>query len=163
MKCNERSEAARTGTDADLYRKTHAVTAKKRHPLHGSKDEIAPNKKWNVQEQQKRRNPFKTRGLRRFRLYREWSERRDLNPRPFAPEANALPDCATLRKKHGELYSFCLAKSSPAMPILPKANCTIKRRRIYSSNTAKTALWSDMPEAETTPAAEGFPNERNIM
>ena len=26
-----------------------------------------------------------------------WSERRDLNPRPFAPEANALPDCATLR------------------------------------------------------------------
>ncbi|MBR7180190.1 MAG: hypothetical protein IKD42_01030 [Kiritimatiellae bacterium] len=30
MKCNERSEAARTGTDADLYRKTHAVTAKKK-------------------------------------------------------------------------------------------------------------------------------------
>ena len=29
-----------------------------------------------------------------------WSERRDLNPRPFAPEANALPDCATLRHEH---------------------------------------------------------------
>ena len=29
----------------------------------------------------------------------KWSERRDLNPRPFAPEANALPDCATLRHR----------------------------------------------------------------
>ena len=28
-----------------------------------------------------------------------WSERRDLNPRPIAPEANALPDCATLRRR----------------------------------------------------------------
>ncbi len=27
-----------------------------------------------------------------------WSERRDLNPRPFGPEPNALPDCATLRR-----------------------------------------------------------------
>ena len=34
-----------------------------------------------------------------FRIwgFRDWSERRDLNPRPFAPEANALPGCATLR------------------------------------------------------------------
>ena len=29
----------------------------------------------------------------------KWSERRDLNPRPFAPQANALPVCATPRKK----------------------------------------------------------------
>ena len=28
----------------------------------------------------------------------KWSERRDLNPRPFAPEANALPGCATVRQ-----------------------------------------------------------------
>ncbi len=28
-----------------------------------------------------------------------WSERLDLNQRPFAPKANALPSCATLRKK----------------------------------------------------------------
>ena len=28
-----------------------------------------------------------------------WSGRRDLNPRPFGPEPNALPNCATPRKK----------------------------------------------------------------
>lgn len=28
------------------------------------------------------------------------SERRDSNPRPSAPEADALPSCATLRKDH---------------------------------------------------------------
>ena len=28
----------------------------------------------------------------------KWSGRRDLNPRPFAPQANALPVCATPRK-----------------------------------------------------------------
>ena len=27
----------------------------------------------------------------------QWSERRDLNPRPPAPEAGALPSCATSR------------------------------------------------------------------
>lgn len=27
-----------------------------------------------------------------------WSGRRDLNSRPLAPQANALPDCATSRK-----------------------------------------------------------------
>ena len=43
MKCNEHSEAARAGTDADLYRKTHAVTAKKK----------------NVQEQQNAAIPSK--------------------------------------------------------------------------------------------------------
>ena len=32
-----------------------------------------------------------------------WSERRDLNPRPFAPEANALPGCATLRHRVSSL------------------------------------------------------------
>ena len=34
-------------------------------------------------------------GPSHFRL--DWSERRDLNPRPLAPEASALPGCATLR------------------------------------------------------------------
>ena len=28
----------------------------------------------------------------------KWSGRRDLNPRPPAPEAGTLPDCATSRK-----------------------------------------------------------------
>ena len=28
---------------------------------------------------------------------KEWSERGDSNPRPLAPEASALPGCATLR------------------------------------------------------------------
>ena len=32
------------------------------------------------------------------RMTGRWSERRDLNPRPFGPEPNALPDCATLRR-----------------------------------------------------------------
>ena len=30
--------------------------------------------------------------------HKKWSGRRDLNPRPFAPQANALPVCATPRK-----------------------------------------------------------------
>ena len=35
--------------------------------------------------------------------FHKWSERRELNPRPFGPEPNALPGCATLRmvKKNG--------------------------------------------------------------
>ena len=38
----------------------------------------------------------------------KWSERRDLNPRPFAPQANALPVCATPRKKRYEIrWGFC--------------------------------------------------------
>ena len=30
----------------------------------------------------------------------EWSGRRDSNPRPSAPKADALPDCATPRRLH---------------------------------------------------------------
>src|SRR5258708_39302296 len=33
-----------------------------------------------------------------------WSGRRDSNPRPSAPKADALPDCATPRRSH------CIAK-----------------------------------------------------
>ena len=36
----------------------------------------------------------------------KWSERRDLNPRPFGPEPNALPDCATLRGENKEKYTL---------------------------------------------------------
>ena len=52
-----------------------------------------------------------------FFLLENWSERRDLNPRPFAPEANALPGCATLRL--GKIKSRrrpTLARASPALP-----------------------------------------------
>ncbi len=41
-----------------------------------------------------------------------------MNPRPFAPEANALPDCATLRyvqKTYETLYSFDGRKSTGRM------------------------------------------------
>ena len=32
-----------------------------------------------------------------IKLKKNWSEREDLNLRPLAPEASALPGCATLR------------------------------------------------------------------
>src|SRR5665213_1039687 len=36
----------------------------------------------------------------------EWSERRDLNTRPSAPKADALPGCATLRRFTGAAYTL---------------------------------------------------------
>ena len=35
----------------------------------------------------------------RGKIRKKWSGRRDLNPRPSAPKADALPDCATPRRK----------------------------------------------------------------
>ena len=32
---------------------------------------------------------------------KNWSGRRDLNPRPFEPHSNALPNCATARPERG--------------------------------------------------------------
>ena len=45
----------------------------------------------------------------------EWSERRDLNSRPLAPEASALPGCATLRPtriRHPGLDAVALEPSA---------------------------------------------------
>ena len=40
------------------------------------------------------------------RLLPNWSEWRDLNPRPLVPQTSALPGCATLRPiKSNELLS----------------------------------------------------------
>ena|GEM_PF-6519500 len=41
------------------------------------------------------RSPFKD--FTECSNIKEWSDRRDLNPRPHAPHACALPDCATVR------------------------------------------------------------------
>ena len=43
----------------------------------------------------------------------KWSGRRDLNPGPFAPQANALPVCATPRP---EACSVVVCITSPAAP-----------------------------------------------
>ena len=35
---------------------------------------------------------------------KNWSERRDLNPRPLHPQCSALPGCATLRPRVDYMY-----------------------------------------------------------
>ena len=43
--------------------------------------------------------PQQNKKYRTWRYFLFWSEWRDSNPRPFAPQTNTLPDCATPRKK----------------------------------------------------------------
>ena len=52
--------------------------------------------------------------LRKSHFY--WSGRRDLNSRPLAPQANALPDCATSRKTNVRLgFGVWICQQSPSL------------------------------------------------
>ena len=59
------------------------------------------------------------------RLNLRWSGRRDLNPGPFAPQANALPVCATPRP---EACSVVVCITSPAVP----STALFRTRRVDS-------------------------------
>ncbi len=59
-------------------------------------------------------------------LMKRWSERRDSNPRPPVPQTDALPDCATLRRRR------CSSRFPP--PQRRTGQCGSRRRMASSSS-----------------------------
>ena len=78
-----------------------------------------------------------------------WSERRDLNPRPFAPEANALPDCATLRRR--DFHEVKVADSIRFPRRKVNGETSAAEVEVYDGKAGKEAgaVYVDEPELET--------------
>ena len=73
-----------------------------------------------------------------------WSERQDLNLRPSAPKADALPNCATPRRIS---EPACVLPDSSSLlhskAIIYERNTVVKKKRRPASRTGKPVLRKD--------------------
>ena len=77
-----------------------------------------------------------THGKPRRTLFFDWSGREDLNLRPPAPHAGALPDCATPRKKTVTSYKWKVTRKNQ---IIKMKNSTILKHKTSESDISGNA------------------------
>lgn len=78
---------------------------------------------------------------------KEWSDRRDLNPRPLVPQTSALPGCATIRwSPRRELNARPTGYKSVALPLSYKGmektwDCFFKEQDLFCKNDSQGKKW----------------------